>query len=88
MAKRKKKRQKTLAPELALRILADGGLGMADDPSPRFLPRPRRVEGQPFAQVGRVRAGDSPRDLHLWVAMDNLRGAATTAVGCCGALLR
>jgi len=74
--------------ELLTRILGDGGLGLPDQPGVRYLPRPRRVEGQPFAQVGRIRSRDEGRVLHLWLSMDNLRATATAAVGLTGAALR
>ena len=75
-------------PELITRILSDAGVGMPDQAGVRFLPRPRRVEGQAFAQVGRIRSRDEGRVLHLWVSMDNLRAIATAAVGLTGAALR
>lgn len=77
-----------LPTELLTRILSDGGVGMPDEEGARFLPRPRRVEGQPFAQVGRVRTRPDGSVLHLWVSMDNLRAVATAAVGLTGASLR
>jgi N-acetyl-gamma-glutamylphosphate reductase len=73
--------------DIVRRILSDGGVTLVDNSSIRELPRPRRVEGHPFAQVGRLRLG-SDGQLALWTGMDNLRGVATAAVGCCGALLR
>ncbi|MFK7929813.1 MAG: Asd/ArgC dimerization domain-containing protein [Myxococcota bacterium] len=75
-------------PDLVRRILTDGGVGVVEDDSPRTLPRPRRVEGQPFAQVGRIRADDEGATLRLWVSMDNLRGTATAAASLVGAAVR
>lgn len=74
--------------DLALRILADGGVQVPEAAGARYLPRPRRVEGRPFAHVGRVRLGSDGRRLHLWLAMDNLRTSATAAVAAAAALLR
>jgi aspartate-semialdehyde dehydrogenase len=66
------------------RLLADGGVTLVEDV--RQLPKPRRVEGKPFASVGRIRVvGDQ---LTVWCAMDNLRGAATAAVATAALLLR
>jgi aspartate-semialdehyde dehydrogenase len=79
---------KAVPPELALRVLADGGVRLPEEVGARYLPRPRRVEGKPFAHVGRVRVGRDGRSLHLWVSMDNLRTAATVAVADAGVLLR
>ncbi|MEQ1564448.1 MAG: Asd/ArgC dimerization domain-containing protein, partial [Myxococcota bacterium] len=73
--------------ELVLRILADGGVHVPESAGLRYLPRPRRVEGRPFAHVGRVRLGADGRSLHLWTAMDNLRTTATAAVATAGVLL-
>lgn len=75
-------------PELALRILDDAGVGIPEKPGARHIPRPRRVEGQPFAQVGRVRTSSEGSVLHLWASMDNVRATATAAVGLVGAVLR
>lgn len=74
--------------ELALRILSEGGVQVPEASGTRYLPRPRRVEGKPFAHVGRVRLGADGRALHLWLSMDNLRTVATAAVATAGALLR
>jgi aspartate-semialdehyde dehydrogenase len=79
---------KIVPPELVMRVLADGGVRLPDEAGPRFLPRPRRVEGKPFAHVGRVRLGRDGRSLHLWLSMDNLRTVATVAVANAGVLLR
>ncbi len=73
--------------ELIRQILSDGGVVIGDDDNARFVPRPRRVEGQPFAHAGRLRA-DSGGNLHMWLAMDNLRASAAVAVSTCGALIR
>lgn len=73
--------------ELIEQILAGGGVERPAKPGVRFLPRPRRVEGRPFAQVGRLRL-DGRGAVHLWVAMDNLKATATAAVGALGAMLR
>lgn len=80
--------RRRVAPELLTRILGEGGVGLPDSSGVRFLPRPRRVEGQPFAQVGRIRTRDEGEVLHVWVSMDNLRAIATAAVGLAGAALR
>jgi aspartate-semialdehyde dehydrogenase len=74
--------------ELVLRILAEGGVRVPEAAGVRYLPRPRRVEGHPFAHVGRVRVGRDGHTLHLWAAMDNLRTTATAAVAAAAALLQ
>jgi len=74
-------------PELARQVLSDGGVVIGDDDGARYVPRPRRVEGQPFAHAGRIRA-DTSGNLHLWLSMDNLRASAAVAVSTCGALVR
>lgn len=79
---------RAVTPELILRILADGGMQVPEAAGVRYLPRPRRVEGKPFAHVGRVRTGADGRTLHLWLSMDNLRTAATVAVASAGTMLR
>ena len=77
----------TQAPTgLVARVLADGGVVVPDETGTRKLPRPRRVEGKPFAHVARIRSSES--GVHLWASMDNLCGAATAAVACCRALTR
>jgi len=73
--------------ELARQILSDGGVRFSEDDSARACPRPRRVEGQPFAHVGRIRH-DGTGNLHFWLAMDNLRASAAVAVSACGVLVR
>lgn len=77
---------RTVPPELVQQVLVDGGLKWADDEAVRALPRPRRVEGHPFAQAGRLRVSEDGT-LHLWVSMDNLRASATVAVAAGAALL-
>jgi len=76
-----------LPVELARQILHDGGVRIGDDDSARACPRPRRVEGQPFPHAGRIRLDDHG-NLHLWLAMDNLRASAAVAVSACGVLVR
>src|SRR5690606_21613962 len=73
-------------PVLVKQILADGGLTVGED-RVRDLPRPRRVEGQPFAHVGRVRIDERGEVLRIWASMDNLRASAVVAVGLGGLLL-
>ena len=68
------------------RVLTDGGLVFAKDR--QALPRPRRVDGKPFAHVGRLRADPLGDGVHLWVSMDNLRGTAAVAVATAGAYLK
>ena len=77
-----------IPPDLAERVLADAGVVFPDTAGARYLPRPRRVEGQPFVHVARTRSADEGGSLHLWAGLDNLRGAATAAVAVGGALLR
>jgi aspartate-semialdehyde dehydrogenase len=74
-------------PDLVLRILTDGGVQGPESAGVRYLPRPRRVEGRPFAHVGRIRVGADGQTLHVWASMDNLRTTATAAVAAAGALL-
>jgi aspartate-semialdehyde dehydrogenase len=71
-----------------VRVLKGAGLQVTEGAQTRKLPRPRRVEGEAFAQVGRVRSSPLGDGIYLWVSMDNLRATATAAVGCLGALLR
>jgi aspartate-semialdehyde dehydrogenase len=78
---------RALAPDLIHRILIDGGNRAAEEEGARFVPRPRRVEGTPFASVGRVRSTPDG-GLTVWLAMDNLRATATVAVATGGAVLR
>ena len=79
---------KRLVPDVVHQVLLVGGLKPSDQAGSRFAPRPRRVEGHPFVQFGRVRTDSEGQHLHLWLGMDNLRATATVAVGCCAALLR
>lgn len=73
--------------ELVRQILSDGGVKFSDDPAPRYVPRPRRVEGRPFAHAGRVRI-DASGNLHVWLSMDNLATSAAVAVSIAGVLVR
>ena len=68
------------------RVLRDGGASMPKGAGARHQPRPRKVEGQPFVNVGRIR--QQGKGFRIWLSMDNLRGAATVAVACAGALLK
>ncbi len=79
---------RALQAGLAERVLTDGGVRFTDDPSLRAIPRPRRVEGQPFAYGARPRIGGDGHTLHLWLTMDNLRAVASVAVGCAAVLTR
>ena len=76
-----------VSADAVLGVLKAGGVTTPERAGVRFLPRPRRVEGKPFPEVARVRVGDDGT-VHLWAAMDNLRAAATAAVGTAGLLLR
>ncbi len=73
--------------ELVERILRDGGVKLPDPPNPTGWPRPRKVEGRPFAHVGRLRTTPSG-GLQLFCAMDNLRTTAVAAAATAQALLR
>lgn len=73
--------------ELVTQILADGGVRLSDDPAPRYVPRPRRTDGKPFAHAGRIRQ-TSDGALHLWLSMDNLATSAAVAVSLAGILSR
>jgi len=77
---------RSVPAEMVHKVLVDGGLRAAEDPGPRALPRPRKVEGHPFVHFGRLRQGEDGA-LHLWLAMDNLRAAATVMVAAGAALL-
>jgi aspartate-semialdehyde dehydrogenase len=68
-------------------LLDDGGVPVTAHADPRRLPRPRRVEGQPFVHVARVRRGLHRDEVRLWASMDNLRTAAVAAVGAAAVLL-
>lgn len=80
--------QRPVMTDLVLRILAEGGVKIPEAKGARYLPRPRRMEGQPFPSVGRVRLGRDGRTLHLWASMDNLAATATAAVSAAAVLLR
>lgn len=75
-------------PELVRQILVDGGVKITNQETARELPRPRRVEGQPFPSAGRIRVDERGEVLRLFAAMDNLRASATVAVGLAGLLLK
>ena len=75
-------------PELVRQILVDAGIQVAGAETPRELPRPRRVEGNPFPFAGRIRVDDRGEVLRIWASMDNLRGSATVVAGLAGLLLR
>ena len=72
---------------LVEQILADGGVKQLDGEGERAIPRPRRVEGQPFACFGRVRVSASGV-IRIWAGMDNLKASAAVAVASAGAILR
>jgi len=74
--------------DLVAQILQDGGVEIEEGDATRGLPRPRRVEGRPFAQAGRIRVDEQGEVLRIWASMDNLRASATVAVGLGGVLLR
>lgn len=74
-------------PELIAQLLADGGVVMPKEAGVRALPRPRNVDGRPFAHAGRVRVTEEGV-IHLWLALDNLRATAAAMVAGAGALLR
>lgn len=73
--------------ELVERILGDGGVVMPQSATVAGWPRPRKVEGKPFAHVGRVRTTPSGA-LQLFCAMDNLRTTAMAAAATAQALFR
>jgi aspartate-semialdehyde dehydrogenase len=77
-----------LLPDLALRILEDGGVRVTEEGGVRQLPRPRKVEGQPYVHVARTRTSQDGATFHIWATMDNLRTAAAAGVGLLGAALR
>ena len=68
--------------ELVRRILSDGGVKMDENNHVRSSPRPRRVEGQPFAHAGRVRVSSDGHVVQVFAAMDNLHTAAMAAASC------
>jgi aspartate-semialdehyde dehydrogenase len=73
--------------DLVAQILRDGGVDVPTSDAVRVIPRPRRVEGRPFASAGRLRIDDEGEVLRIWASMDNLRASATAAVGLGGLLL-
>lgn len=73
---------------LVERILRDGGVTVPEAPGARYVPRPRRVDGKPFVEVGRLRADPAGAGLHLWASIDNLRGSAAVTVALAGAVLK
>jgi len=75
-------------PASVIAALQSGGVVVPEHPGSRHLPRPRRVEGRPFAHVGRVRMGADGRRVHLWASMDNLKTVATAAGAALATLLR
>lgn len=79
---------RALPADLALRILGDGGVRMPEAAGTRYLPRPRRVEGHPFAHAGRVRLSADGRRLRVWLSMDNLRTTAAAVSAALASLLR
>ena len=79
---------RTTPPDLVERLLTDAGMIAPEASGTRYLPRPRRVEAQPFVHIGRIRSDAERGGLHLWAGMDNLRGTATAAVAIAGAMLR
>jgi aspartate-semialdehyde dehydrogenase len=80
--------ERPVLPDLVTRLLGDGGVRVPDEAGPRGLPRPRRVEGKPFAHAGRIRVGRDGRTLHLWLSMDNLRTSAAVAVASAAVMMR
>lgn len=74
-------------PARVERVLVDGGLKAPADSSARRVPRPRRVDGRPFAHLGRVRQALGSEAVHLWVSMDNVHTVATAAVASMAMLL-
>jgi aspartate-semialdehyde dehydrogenase len=74
--------------DLLGRILGDGGVRLPEAAGTRYLPRPRRVEGHPFAHVGRIRIGADGRRVVVWASLDNLRSTAAAAVAALATLLR
>lgn len=73
--------------ELVGRLLVDGGVVLPKDAGVRNQPRPRNVDGRPFAHAGRVRVTPDGV-IHLWLAADNLRATAAAMVAGTAALLR
>lgn len=79
---------RTITPDLVNRVLADAGMVTPEVSGTRYLPRPRRVEAQPFVHVGRIRSFPQGNGIQIWAAFDNLRGTATSAVAVAGAMVR
>lgn len=73
--------------ELIDQILADGGVRRPEGEGARRVPRPRKLDGQPFPQFDRVRL-DAAGGVHLWAVSDNLRSAAAVAVSTGGVMAR
>lgn len=69
-----------------VRVLSAAGVTVAT--GTRKIPRPRRIDGQPFVHVGRVRQVPGSDTVRIWAVMDNLRGIATAAVGLAGRVSR
>jgi len=78
---------KRVPVDLVERILADGGVVLPEVPNPTEWPRPRKVEGKPFAHVARVRT-TADGALQLFCAMDNLRTTAMAAAATAQALFK
>lgn len=74
--------------DLVNRILGDGGARLPEAAGSRYLPRPRRVEGQPFAHVGRIRVSADGRRVIVWASMDNLRTTAAAVLATLQTMLR
>jgi aspartate-semialdehyde dehydrogenase len=71
-----------------VQVLRRAGLDVYDGPVGRSVPRPRRVEGEVYPRVGRVRASPVGDAVYMWVAMDNLHATAAAAVGTLAMSLR
>lgn len=72
-----------LTPTEAKRLLSKApGVLILDGPKPDQLPTPAGVVGTDSVYVGRIRQGQSgPRELNMWIAVDNVRkGSALNAV--------
>jgi aspartate-semialdehyde dehydrogenase len=74
--------------ELLTRILGDGGVRLPEAAGTRYLPRPRRVEGQPFAHVGRIRSAGDGHRVVVWASLDNLRTTGAAVLATLATLLR
>lgn len=75
-----------VSAEQVAAALEAGGVTVVRTAMARQLPRPRKVEGHPFAHVARIRVDE--QGIHLWATFDNLRGSAAVAVGVAGLLVR